>query len=172
MQVRSAYRVAVVESERAIVVLRPISLAEFDAWRATSIASYANDVALATGRDATETLAEAHRQFADLLPDGLQTKRTWLMRVLDADGSDAGFLWIGPHPDSAGKAYVYDIAINEDQRGRGLGRAAMLAAEQVCRDAGIAEIGLNVFGFNDSARRLYDSLGYRVVATRMTKQLD
>ena len=47
----------------------------------------------------------------------------------------------------------------------------MLAAEDVVREAGLAEVSLNVFGFNDVARRLYDSLGYRVVSTAMTKTL-
>ena len=149
-----------------------MSPSEFDAWRAASIASYADDVARATGRDVTDTTAQANDQFVALLPMGLDTERSWLMRVIDSDESDVGFLWIGPHPDSPAKAYIYDIAIDEEHRGRGLGRAAMLAAEQLCRDAGIPEIGLNVFGFNETARRLYDSLGYRVVATRMTKKLD
>ena len=47
----------------------------------------------------------------------------------------------------------------------------MLAAEHLVGEAGITEIGLNVFGFNERARRLYDSLGYRVVATQMTKSV-
>jgi len=47
----------------------------------------------------------------------------------------------------------------------------MVAAEDVVRRAGLSELGLNVFGFNEAARRLYDSLGYRVVATQMTKTL-
>ena len=154
------------------MTLRSMSVAEFEAWRETSIESYANDVAQATGRDPALVVAQAADQFRELLPDGLDTQRTWIMRVLDSGGSDVGFLWIGPHPDGADKAYVYDIAIDENQRGRGLGRATMIAAEGICRDAGVAEIGLSVFGFNNTARTLYDSLGYRVVATRMTKRLD
>jgi ribosomal protein S18 acetylase RimI-like enzyme len=67
---------------------------------------------------------------------------------------------------------VYDIEIHERRRHRGFGWAAMVAAEDLVRDAGIGEIGLNVFGFNEAARRLYDSLGYRVVATQMTKRLE
>jgi hypothetical protein len=35
----------------------------------------------------------------------------------------------------------------------------------------VREIGLNVFGFNDGARRLYESLGYRVLTVQMTKTL-
>jgi ribosomal protein S18 acetylase RimI-like enzyme len=69
-------------------------------------------------------------------------------------------------------AYVFDIAIEEAERGKGLGRATMLAAEEYVRRQGQAEIGLNVFGFNEPARALYESLGYHVVAVQMRKQLD
>ena len=71
-----------------------------------------------------------------------------------------------------GRSPGNDIEIHEPWRHRGFGRAAMVAAEQIVRDAGTGEIGLNVFGFNEPARRLYDSLGYRVVATQMTKRLE
>lgn len=47
----------------------------------------------------------------------------------------------------------------------------MIAVESLVKEAGETEIGLNVFGFNAPARRLYDSLGYRVVATVMTKTI-
>lgn len=153
------------------VTVRRMTDAEFENWRGASIASFASDLATATGRDRVDTLARAEQQFAELLPAGPNTESTWLMRVLDNEGTDVGYLWVGPHPQRSGHAFVYDIEISDDHRGRGLGRAAMVAAEQLVLEAGITEIGLNVFGFNDSARRLYDSLGYRVVATQMTKTL-
>ena len=55
--------------------------------------------------------------------------------------------------------------------GLGFGRAAMMAVESLVKEAGETEIGLTVFGFNEPARHLYDSLGYRVVATVMTKTI-
>ena len=64
------------------------------------------------------------------------------------------------------------MQIDEARRGEGLGRAAMLAAEQVAREAGWSALGLNVFGHNPRARGLYDSLGYEVAATTMAKPLD
>ena len=46
---------------------------------------------------------------------------------------------------SAGVAYVYAIEIHQLQRRRRFGRAAMVAAEDLVGNAGIGEIGLNVF---------------------------
>jgi len=93
------------------------------------------------------------------------------MRVVD-DGVDVGVLWLDPNPERADVVHVFERAIDAAHRGRGLGRAATLAAEDVVHAAGMSEISLNVFGFNDAARRIYDSLGYKVVSTAMTKSLD
>ncbi len=148
-----------------------MTAAEFVSWRATSVATYAADIAAASGRPVEQVEPRAAAQFDELLPGGLDTPRTWLLRVLDEAGTDVGVLWLGPQPDRDDALYVYDIHLDPEHRGRGLGRAAMTAAEQIARSAGVTEIGLQVFGFNETARRLYDSLGYRVVATRMTKSL-
>ncbi len=153
------------------VSVRPMTEAEFDAWSAASVAGYAEDIATASGMPESEARAQAEQQWAEYLPEGRTTPGTWIMRVLDGE-SPVGSLWLGPHPRRPNLAYVYDIVIDDVAQGRGLGRAAMLAAEDVVRDAGFRGIGLNVFGFNERARRLYDSLGYSVVSTSMMKEFD
>jgi ribosomal protein S18 acetylase RimI-like enzyme len=65
--------------------------------------------------------------------------------------------------------WVWSVALDEEHRGRGLGRAAMLLAEDEARRRGATEIGLNVFGFNDVALGLYRSLGYESVSVQMRK---
>ena len=45
----------------------------------------------------------------------------------------------------------------------------MLAAERELAARGWHELGLNVFGYNTAAIRLYESLGYEVAAQQMTK---
>lgn len=151
--------------------VRPMTVQEFERWRERSQRDYAADVARASGCDAATAQERAERSFAELLPHGLDTARTWLLRVLDDDGAPVGVLWLGPHPQRPDAAYVFDVEIDAERRGRGLGRAAMLAAEEQVRAAGITELSLNVFGFNERARRLYDALGYRVVSTQLSKTL-
>jgi ribosomal protein S18 acetylase RimI-like enzyme len=148
-----------------------MSKSEFDGWHAKSVESFAQDLARAVDRPLDAARSRAAQQFAEWLPDGLDTPGTWLMTIRDGDDAVVGHLWVGPHPDRAGAAFVYDIEIDEGHRGHGLGRAAMLAAERLVAEAGIAEIGLSVFGFNEAAQRLYTSLGYRVLATQMAKKL-
>ncbi len=55
--------------------------------------------------------------------------------------------------------------------GRGVGRAVMTLAEAEVRARDGRELGLNVFGDNVAARRLYESLGYVDVSVRMHKPL-
>lgn len=153
------------------VTLRPMSTEQFAEWQGRSIRSYADDLAKATGWPLDVSLNKTKKQFAELLPAGMGTDRTWVLLIVDEAGVEVGALWVGPNSERAGAAFVYDIEIVEERRGLGFGRAAMIAVERLVTEAGETEIGLTVFGFNEPARRLYDSLGYRVVATVMTKAI-
>ena len=159
------------EVETSEVSFRPMTAAEFDRWKEQSITSYASDVAEATGQPLEVALTKARGLLPMLLPNGVDTAGVSLLIILDSDDTEVGAMWIGPHSDEPRSAFVWDIKIHESQQGRGLGRAAMLAAERFAVDSGYSEIGLNVFGFNDRARHLYDSLGYRAISTSMTKAL-
>ena len=154
------------------VKLRPMTDEEFDEWHEQQLESYAADIARATGRPIEAARERARVQDAQLLPDGQSTANTWLMTICDDDGAAVGTLWIGCHPGRAESAFIYDIEVDESRRGEGLGRAAMIAAEDLVKTAGFQKIGLSVFGFNESAQRLYASLDYRVIATQMTKILE
>jgi GNAT superfamily N-acetyltransferase len=59
--------------------------------------------------------------------------------------ADPSGLWIGPHATEQISAWwVWDIAIDADQRGKGFGREAMLLAEDRVREHGGPTLGLNV----------------------------
>lgn len=89
-----------------------------------------------------------------------------------ADGVRVGIVWLGPSLNGdETERYLYNIEIDAPHRRRGLGRAAMRAAEAWTRADGATQLALNVFGFNDVARSLYDSLGYEVAATSMRRTL-
>jgi ribosomal protein S18 acetylase RimI-like enzyme len=153
------------------ITLRPMTSEEFPAWQERVIESYADEVSQAADVPIETALQRARDEFPQTLPDGPDTEGVWLMRVLDEEGQVVGTLWVGPHPLRADAGFVYDVEIDPGRRGRGIGRAAMLAAERLLAEAGFRHIGLNVFGPNVGAKRLYDSLGYRVVATQMLKPL-
>lgn len=89
------------------------------------------------------------------------------------DGVVVGRLWLAERTPEGpeGKAWVFDIEIDEATRGRGLGRALMRAALERAREFGCTTVGLNVFGGNAVAIGLYESLGFRVQAQQMRLEL-
>lgn len=110
-------------------------------------------------------------QFAELFPGGSPADGQFVMNVLD-DDETVGTLWMGrPFSGDANTWFIYDIEIAREVRGRGFGRATMEAAEAWTRERGGTRVALNVFGPNLTARSLYDSLGYEVLATSMFKDI-
>lgn len=91
--------------------------------------------------------------------------------MIDEDGVDRGNVWLAWPWREEGAAFLLDIHLHPDARGRGLGRAAMLALEHKARELGASGIALNVFGGNEIARNLYRSLGYAERAVIMGKRL-
>lgn len=120
-------------------------------------------------RESAEKFSALRR--AELFPNDVPAADQFIMNVIGDDGV-VGTIWLGrPLDGSRGAWFVFDIEIDKEFRGRGLGRAAMEAAEAWTRDRSGTRLGLNVFGPNLVARSLYDSLGYEVMATSMFKDL-
>ena len=91
----------------------------------------------------------------------------------EVDGEVIGHLWLSVHSpeDVTGQGWIFDIEVDDAHRGQGLGRQLMLAALDKAKALGCTSIKLNVFGGNDVAIRLYQSLGFRTAQMQMTKQL-
>jgi GNAT superfamily N-acetyltransferase len=80
-----------------------------------------------------------------------------------------GTLWLGVK--SGSDWWIYDIVVDPEFRGTGLGRPTLQAAEEYVRSHGGTRLGLNVFGPNAVARHLYDAAGYNVTSVQMLKDL-
>jgi ribosomal protein S18 acetylase RimI-like enzyme len=149
---------------------RPLRADEYDGWLAVTKAGYAGDMVRA-GVPEDEAREKGERDFAALLGGGVDTDGQWLY-ILEDDGVAVGNLWLSERKDDFGPTlFIYNVAIDDAYRGRGLGRAAMVWVEGEARRRGISVITLNVFGGNDVARGLYQSLGYDEIAVYMRKTL-
>lgn len=81
-------------------------------------------------------------------------------------------MWVGPANEGAGVDWwIWDVFVDEAHRGRGVAAAAIGLAEDHARGLGVESMGLNVFGYNATARELYERLGYSTFAVQMRKQL-
>lgn len=154
------------------VTLRAMTTDEYARWQPGAVADYAAAHAEAGSMPADQARQLADQQFRDLLPDGITTPGHHLL-VPEVDAVPVGLLWLHvPSEERSPAAFVYDVEVAPGMRGRGLGRAIMLAAETYARDRGAASMRLHVFGGNAVARHLYESLGYEATNVVMRKILD
>jgi len=150
-----------------MIGLRPLREDEYADWDLAHQAQYALGLVQHAGLSRDEAEAKVARDIPALLPDGLATKdvRVW---AVEADGRRVGTVFVGVRN---GEAWLYDITIDESERGRGYGRGAMVALEAEARALGYERIALNVWGGNDVARGLYRSLGWAEDSVHMRKRL-
>ncbi len=153
------------------VRLRPLTEEELSEFIEGDVERYVEErVKSGESPDAARRIAT--EQSEALFPKGAPGKDQLLFRVLGPDGTAVGTLWIGAQlTGEPGSFWVWDVRIEEMYRGKGYGRAAMALAEVEARSRGATELGLNVFGHNQVARRLYESMGYTATAIRMKKNL-
>ena len=153
--------------------LRPMSPDEFGPWRSFAIDDYAAETQRNVFISAGAARERAEREFQVTLPEGVGTPEHWLNVVEDADsGERVGFLWFGPGFRGDNRtAFLFSIWLEEEARGRGLGKELMLMLEDEVRAKGKDRIELNVFGDNERARNLYESLGYAEISRQLFKEL-
>jgi ribosomal protein S18 acetylase RimI-like enzyme len=151
--------------------LRPLRADEYADWRRAVTGGYAAEIETMGDTPHDAAYAKAEKDTVAVLPEGLATSGHSIF-VLERDGERVGQLWLAERTmDGRTVMFVYDIEIDERHRGAGLGRWAMLLAEDEARARGIGRIELNVFGGNWVARRLYRSLGYVERSISMGKDL-
>lgn len=73
------------------------------------------------------------------------------------------------HPSTA--LHVDEIVVGREYRRLGVARTHMAEIEKVAQKKGISQVTLNVWEFNDSAKALYEELGYAVQRSIMKKDL-
>lgn len=135
-------------------------------------------VELATLADleAVATLFDAYRQFyecpADLaaarryIDARMQNGDSTILVARDATRKAVGFTQLYPTFCSVNMAKIfvlYDLFVHPSQRGAGTGRALMLRAQDLARDAGAIRLDLRTARTNTTAQGLYESLGWSKV---------
>jgi GNAT superfamily N-acetyltransferase len=137
---------------------RPMSEPEYADWRAELVRGYAADMANSGTLPDAQAATQAAAQADQLLPDGLRTANQSFL-CLYANGEAVATNWLCHHR-GPGISWVYGVEVSAEHRGKGYGRAAMVIGETAALDAGDTHLALNVFGHNEVAIGLYDSMGY------------
>jgi ribosomal protein S18 acetylase RimI-like enzyme len=143
----------------------------YEAWMLACIRAYAESNVESGRWDASGAIEKSEREHLGSLPEGLATPDHFVFELF-VDSSYLGYLWVYADVTTAvHSAYIYDIEIVAEQRGKGFGKQTMLALEAWCKARNLKHIGLNVFAFNEAAIELYRGLGYETTNFRMQKEL-
>ncbi|SEA02536.1 Acetyltransferase (GNAT) family protein [Thalassobacillus cyri] len=135
------------------------------------IPNYAEEIGRNFNKPSEKILEDAYEQFAQLLPDGLDTADHYLLDIHDTTKKrHVGKLWYHLKQDEQ-SAYIYHLWIEEPFRRKGLGYQTLKHLENELKAQGITTIGLNVFGDNKNAYHLYKKMGYHTGAIVMEKVL-
>jgi ribosomal protein S18 acetylase RimI-like enzyme len=153
------------------VEFRKMTETEFTQFTEVSLEGFAQLMARNFTRPIEETRAEARAQVKNLLPEGPNTKRHYMLVAIDTEtGSEVGKVWLNVD-DEKKRAFLYDIIVDERYRRMGFGRAIMQALESTAKQMKATTIGLHVFAENQVAINLYKKQGYETVSLNMQKEL-
>ncbi len=146
---------------------------EFNSFLERSVKNYASEKAKAGNWPEEGALERSSEEFSRLLPEGRKTRDNYVFKIVDREnGESVGNLWIAVNlKGELPGAYIFDIYVDENQRGKGYGRATMMGLEKVVKDFGYNRISLQVFGHNKVAFELYKSCGYEITNIVMSKTI-
>lgn len=159
------------------VRLRDLTADEYTAYRVHLRDGYVQEMVELGGRDRASAEVKADREsVVSLPPEGPATGQ--VIKAIEHQGQRIGVIWVGPAPDRgpddpapAGLAWLYDIEVEEHRRGQGWGHVLLGQAERLASELGFDRLGLNVFGGNERAIRLYQQDGYAVTSQQMAKDI-
>jgi ribosomal protein S18 acetylase RimI-like enzyme len=114
--------------------------------------------------------------FTDFFVEQLQRDDVAIL-VAEVEGEIVGFVFNRLEPaslvelcDTSG--WIHDIFLDESARGHGLGKALLDAAIQALHELGAPIIKLAVSPKNETARRLFEKVGFRATMHEMTFKPD
>jgi ribosomal protein S18 acetylase RimI-like enzyme len=114
--------------------------------------------------------------FRDVLVHAVhaQDPRAIVLVAEGPGGTPLGFISLRVSADLGGseRGHVADLAVKEDARRMGIGRALMRAGEAWARERGLPVLSLDMWSTNQGALAFYERLGYRPESLRLMKALD
>jgi ribosomal protein S18 acetylase RimI-like enzyme len=92
--------------------------------------------------------------------------------IAEDDGAPVGYALANVVPQTPVRGHLYDLYVNGEVRGRGVGRELIATVAERLKGHGVSHLSLDVALTNDSARRLYERLGFRSYDVLMAVPLE
>src|SRR5262249_24498218 len=80
--------------------------------------------------------------------------------IAEDDDAPVGYSLASVVPQTPIRGHLYDLYVHADVRGRGVRRELIAETAERLRQRGVTHLSLDVALTNDSARRLYERLGF------------
>jgi ribosomal protein S18 acetylase RimI-like enzyme len=153
------------------IILTKMNEEEYKVWIVESKNTY-RDENVKAGMTLNEAQKKSDDDFLRLLPNGLQSPDQHIFSIKENKTNWVGIIWFGVRGAADNrKAFIYDIVLNDNARGKGYGKKAMELLESEVKKLGLRHIGLHVFGHNLVARNLYEKMGYEITNLNLEKVL-
>lgn len=144
------------------VRLTPLPAVRFEEWNAATrerLVRLRQDSGLRLG---DEAVAQANQYFSELLPHGLESTASQVLRI--ADGSDElGTLWLGAN---AGRLFVIDLALTVSPS-RSQCEEIVAALLAIAKGEEASLISISLFRQDTEGHRLVERHGFRVASIQM-----
>ena len=155
------------------VILAPMSEEQFQSYLERAVHRYALENIKAGYRTEEDAESKSKEDHLRLLHRGLDTPLNHLFVIKDpASGDQVGALWVKFEEDGSRSGFIYDLFIEEEHRGKGLGKATMHALEKLAKERAVRVLYLHVFAHNPVAIRLYQGSGFAVKSMNMERLLE
>ena len=153
--------------------LRNMTSDEFSTYMKSSVEKYAEEKQKGEGLTSEDAIKMARDSYQRLLPQGLETPGQFLYTVFEINSnSQVGILWMAKKMNGVKPyTFIYDIELDAENRGKGLGKELMQLVEKETLHLGCASIGLHVYGHNTAAVALYEKSGFETTSRMMKKDL-
>jgi ribosomal protein S18 acetylase RimI-like enzyme len=149
-----------------MITLESMQQEDFDRVIENEIRGYAAEHVRNGNWPEEGSLERSRKEFESLLPQGVRTPDQYLWSLVDGDRK-IGFIWV--HVKDS-KAFIYDFLIDEEFRGKGYGKQALAAMDEMLKSMEVESVGLHVFGDNITAQELYKKMGFEITGIHMQKK--
>ncbi|MBD3189492.1 MAG: GNAT family N-acetyltransferase [Candidatus Heimdallarchaeota archaeon] len=114
-------------------------------------------------------LLEKYKKLEEEVPIDYHSPNQKMYILETTEGEKAGLIWFCDREPfwrfKTQHVWIYNLNVLPKFRRKGLASKLMNLAEEYAKKEGLDAIALHVVEFNTRARKLYEKLGYRLVAT-------
>lgn len=155
------------------IKLSPMSEEDYQRFYNKSLQEYAYNQTLTGNWPASEAVARARDEMAQMLPEGLNTPNAFLSNILDEVENKIGMMWFYLDEGRPQKTVVLlEFFLFPQFRNRGLEYKVLQVFEEGIKAIGVKRIELQVFGHKAEDIKMYLDQDFKQTMVLFGKDLE